>query len=88
MAEENKKEKQKEMSPREMRIAFAEANKKEVIADPVDVKEAFRVFFAKKKASMNLDKDLEKIIYMHIRSSGHLSPELFEQGFSHFFGNK
>lgn len=83
-----KKENKKELTPREMRIALAEANKKEETSEAVNVKEEFRIFFARKKEKLSLDKDLEKIIWMHIRSSGHCSPEFFEAGFNHFYGIK
>lgn len=85
--EEVKKEK-KAMTPREMRVALAENNKVEVVAESVNLKEEFRVFFAKKKEKLGLDKDLEKILWMHMRSSGHLEVGKFDEGFDHFFGIK
>lgn len=47
-------------------------------------REQFRVFWAKSKRKYGKDKDLEEIIWLHLKSSKMDEPEKFEDGLKHF----
>ena len=47
-------------------------------------REAFRVFWASQKRHYNRPKDIEEILWAHLKATGHTRPELFEKGLAHF----
>lgn len=49
-----------------------------------EIREEFRKYFVKLKRKMNLKPDLEKIIWLHLKSAGFAKPELFDNGVKHF----
>lgn len=67
---------------RQMRIAMAKQNKAPE-AD-VDAKEAFRVFWTSARKSYDRPKELEEVLWAHLKASGYDKPELFQAGLEHF----
>jgi hypothetical protein len=49
-----------------------------------DAREAFSAFWAVAKKDYKKTKDLEEILWAHLKASGFDKPELFEQGLEHF----
>jgi hypothetical protein len=49
-----------------------------------DAREAFAAFWAVAKKDYKKTKDLEEILWAHLKASGFDKPELFEQGLEHF----
>lgn len=47
-------------------------------------REAFRLFWASEKYKYGKGKDLESILWLHIKASKLDQPEQFEQGLAHF----
>lgn len=47
-------------------------------------REQFRVFWAKTKRKYGKTKDIEEIIWVHLKSSKMDEPEKFEEGLTHF----
>lgn len=92
MAKENKKEKDmqnKEMSleeARAYRASLAKAPEKSL--NDEEKREAFRVFWAQEKAKYGKAKDLEEILWLHLKTIKMDSPEQFDAGIKHFGLNK
>jgi hypothetical protein len=49
-----------------------------------DTREAFAAFWAIAKKDYRKSKDLEDILWAHLKASGFDKPELFEKGLEHF----
>jgi hypothetical protein len=49
-----------------------------------DARAAFSAFWAMAKKDYKRTKDLEDILWAHLKASGHDKPELFEKGLEHF----
>jgi hypothetical protein len=49
-----------------------------------DAREAFSAFWAVAKKDYKKTKDLEEILWAHLKASGFDKPELFEKGLEHF----
>lgn len=47
-------------------------------------REEFRKFFVKVRGKLNLDKNMEEVIWMHFKTSGFDKQEKFEEGLYHF----
>ena len=47
-------------------------------------REAFRIYWATEKAKYGKKKDLEGILWLHLKSSKLDEPEQFEKGLAHF----
>jgi len=47
-------------------------------------KDLFRAFWAQEKSKYGKPKDLEAILWAHLKAIKHDAPELFEQGIKHF----
>jgi hypothetical protein len=47
-------------------------------------REFFRLFWAKERHKYGKEKDLEQIIWLHLKSSKLDDPEKFESGLAHF----
>lgn len=52
--------------------------------DPQEVREAFRTFWAMNKKKYNKTKDLEHILWVHMKAAGFDRSDLFEEGIEHF----
>jgi hypothetical protein len=48
------------------------------------VRDAFSEFWAQNRQSYNRPRDLEPVIWAHLKSSGYAQPHLFEAGLQHF----
>lgn len=89
MAEEKevkqKKEKNSEMSLQEARAYRASLYKPQVEKlTEQEKREQFRLFWAKEKSKYGKSKDLEDILWLHLKSSKLDEPEKFEDGLKHF----
>lgn len=49
-----------------------------------DVKTAFSEFWVRSRKEYNRPRELEDVLWAHIKSAGFDSPELFEEGLAHF----
>jgi hypothetical protein len=49
-----------------------------------DKREQFRIFWAQQKYKYGKSKDLEEILWLHLRTVGMNEPEKFEDGLAHF----
>jgi len=81
-----KKEIKEDMSLEEARAYRASLYKpKELELTPEEKREQFRVFWARsKKQYSSKTQDLEKILWLHLLSTGNDDPEKFEKGLQHF----
>lgn len=68
---------------RERRIALAK-EMKQPEADNSDNREDFRKYFLKLSKKLELDKSLEEIIWVHLKTIKHDKKELFDKGINHF----
>lgn len=75
----------KEMSLEEAKAYRASLNKpKAAQLTEKEVREQFRIFWAREKAKYGKAKDLEEILWLHLKSSQLDSPDKFEDGLAHF----
>lgn len=88
MAEEKEIKKKKEKE--EMTLAEAKAYRaalyKQVVQELTEQerKEQFRLFWAQERHNYGKAKDLEEILWLHLKSSKMDSPEKFQDGLNHF----
>lgn len=47
-------------------------------------REEFRVFWASEKKNYNRTRDIEDVLWAHLKASGNASPDRFEKGLAHF----
>lgn len=47
-------------------------------------REQFRIYWAQEKVKYGKSKDLEQILWLHLKASKHDDPEKFEKGLLHF----
>lgn len=64
-------------------MAQAKAKPKKETAE-VSYKQAFSEFWAQKKKEYKRSKDLENVLWAHLKAIGMDKPELFEKGLAHF----
>jgi hypothetical protein len=50
----------------------------------LSARDAFSEFWARVRKEYNRPRDLESVIWAHLKSSGHDQPHLFEAGLAHF----
>jgi len=50
----------------------------------LSARDAFSEFWARVRKQYNRPRELETVIWAHIKSSGHDQPHLFEAGLTHF----
>ncbi len=67
---------------RQARLAMAKGKKLPV--SQVEAREQFRVYWTAAKKEFNRGKDLEDILWAHLKSIKHDKPELFEAGVLNF----
>lgn len=87
MAREKKTDKEEavEMTVAEARALRAAAHKpKPTELSVEDSREEFRKFWAQEKSKYGKSKDLEEIIWLHLKAVKQASPEQFEAGIAHF----
>jgi ribosome biogenesis protein Nip4 len=61
---------------------------KQEILEDVDARESFREYWAVNKKSFNQSKEVEEVVWAHLKAIEHDQPELFEIGVGHFGFNK
>ncbi len=77
--------KKKELTPREQRLAIAEAAKKaSPEAEEKYKREDFRKYFVQLKRKLGLEPELENIIWLHFKAAGFDEKEKFDDGIRHF----
>ena len=76
-------EDKKEMTPKEARKAAHEAKMAEVAAIE-DSRDEFRKYFIGLKKKLDLDPDLEHVIWVHLRAIGMDKKDQFNDGIKHF----
>lgn len=79
MAKESKKE---ELTPAEMRKATHEARKAKL--EPEDSREEFRKYFVGLKRQLNLQPELEQVIWLHLQAVNMATKDKFNDGVKHF----
>ena len=67
----------------EERQVRMEQNKPAALEDE-EAREAFRNYWALNKVSFNQSKEVEEIVWAHLKSTGHDQPEDFDDGILHF----
>ena len=78
-------ENRKEMTADEARIFRASLHKPMVIVlTEGEKREQFRIFWAKSKRKYGKTKNLEEILWLHLKTSKMDEPEKFEDGIKHF----
>lgn len=70
-----------EKTPRERRMELAGVTKKQVEEDS---KEEFRKYFIQLSRKIRLKKDMESVLWNHLKSSGNDSKAKFEDGIKNF----
>ena len=81
MAKETKKE---ELTPAEMRKAAHEARHSKRSAGFGDSREEFRKYFVGLKRKLNLQPELEQVIWLHLKAVNMATKEKFNEGIRHF----
>jgi hypothetical protein len=85
-----KKEKVEQMEKREMTLEESKAFRASLYKPEVreltekEKREQFRVFWAKSKKQYGKSKELEEILWVHLKSTKMAEPEKFEAGIAHF----
>lgn len=64
------------------RASLYREEKKEL--SDIEKREQFRIFWAQEKAKYGKSKDLEEILWVHLKSTKKDAPEQFEAGIRHF----
>lgn len=67
---------------RALRLASHQAKSKE--GSDIERREAFRLFWAQNKSKYGRGKELEQVLWVHLKAIGMNSPGKFEDGISHF----
>jgi hypothetical protein len=84
-AEEKKEEKKVEMTLEEAKAHRASLHKPaERVLQEYERREEFRVFWAKNRNQYGRQKDLEDVLWIHLKSAKLDDPKKFEEGLKHF----
>lgn len=85
MAKNSSKDKSKEMSLEEAKAYRASLYKpKKAVLSDHEKREQFRLFWAREKRKYDKSKDLEPIVWVHLKACKLDDPEKFEEGLKHF----
>ena len=68
---------------RKKRLAVWELKQKD-LQKKENTREEFRKFFIKIKNKLSLEKEMEKVLWIHFKSAGFDKKEKFEAGIKHF----
>jgi len=83
--QEQEKEKEPEMTLEEAKALRASKHKpKNRVLSEGEKREEFRVFWAKERRTYGETKNLEEILWVHLKASKLSDPEQFENGLKHF----
>lgn len=75
----------KEMSLAEAKAYRAKLYKPEaVVLSEQEKREAFRIYWAQEKSQYGQPKNLEEVLWLHLKSSKQDQPSQFEAGIAHF----
>ena len=82
---EKKQEKKSEMTAQESKAYRMSLNvAKDVKLDDHEKRERFRIFWAENKYKYGKAKDLEPILWAHLKAAKLDDPENFDKGLAHF----
>lgn len=82
---QEKKEKKSEMTLQEAKAYRMSLNKEKVVVlEEHEKREQFRIFWAENKYKYGKAKDLEPILWEHLKASKLNDPENFDKGLEHF----
>ena len=85
MAKNDKKQAVVEMTTEEAKaLRASKHNALPKKSSEQELREAFRLFWAQEKANYGRDKDLEPVLWVHLKAIKMDSPEKFTAGISHF----
>jgi hypothetical protein len=85
MAKKQKVEINSDMSLEEAKAYRASlAVKKEKVFTEAEKREAFRIFWAQEKAKYNKDRNIESILWLHLKAIKMDTPDQFESGIQNF----
>jgi len=85
MAKERREDQPQEMTLEQAKAYRASLAKPEVkVWSETEKREEFRKFWAQAKRKYGKAKDIEGILWTHLKSSGFDVPEKFEAGLAHF----
>jgi hypothetical protein len=90
MADEVKKEKKEKKEKQEMTLQEAKAYRASLYKetprqlDEHEKRELFRLFWAENKYKYGKAKDLEAVLWLHLKASKLDDPENFDKGLAHF----
>ena len=85
MAKKEKDQKNEEMTLAEAKAFRASLNKPKAIElSNEQIREEFRKFWAQEKSKYGKSRDLEEILWLHLKAIKKASPEQFEAGLNHF----
>ena len=73
---------------KQLRLEQAERLKKPITASDKDNKNAFEDFWTQNRKAYGADRELGKILWLHLKAIKHDSPEKFEEGIKNFGINK
>ena len=79
-----KNEKEKIEKARKKRIALAEKRDIQKKDEKDNTREEFRKYFLKINKKLKIDKSLEEVIWIHMKTIGCNKKELFDKGIKHF----
>ncbi len=83
--ESSGQQEQPEMTMEEARAYRASLHRPEQIQQsPEEQRNEFRMWWAEQKSRFGMGKDLEPILWMHLKAIGMTSPESFEAGMQNF----
>lgn len=81
-SKKNETEAEKIEKARKKRIALAKEIKK--AEEKTDERENFRKYFLKLSKKLSLNKSLEEVVWIHLKTIKHDKKELFDKGIKHF----
>lgn len=90
MAKEIKARKQEDSPAQEMTLQEARAyraslhTQTEIELSDEEKRDKFRVFWAQEKSKYGKSKEIEPVIWLHLKATKQDSPEQFEGGIEHF----
>ena len=66
------------------KLDFSRQTQPLIAVDESKVRNSFSEFWAQERQAYNRPRDLESVLWAHLKSSGHARPELFAAGLAHF----
>ena len=85
MAKKDFREEQQDMSLEEAKAFRASLYKPtERVLPEHEIREQFRLFWAKNRTKYGRNRDLEDVLWIHLKSAKFDDPKKFEEGLKHF----